>query len=184
MAEEILNTESEEVIEEKATEEVVENKNEVNDEKPILEGEMLRYQANKKSYWLGMLGVVVTLIYLFVTLNCFTNFTGILMGKILGNIILFLAGFLCCEKMKTYDLKWSYVSIAFGILAVIRAFIFPIFIISGKVIRNQPRVGLGIFLIICMFITAALYIVAGLISIKKTKVLNDYLISINEPRNI
>lgn len=175
MAEEILNTESEEVIEE--------NNNDVN-ETPVLKGEMLRYQANKQSYWLGMLAVVFTLIYLFVTLNCFTQFTGILMAKILGNIILFLAGFLCCEKMKTYDLRWGYVSIAFGILAIVRAFVFPIFIISGKVIRTEPRVGLGIFLIICMIATAVAYIFAGLISIRKTKILNDYLNSINEPRNI
>lgn len=177
MSEEILNTESENNVEEVVNEEV-------SSEQPVNKGEMLRYQTNKQSYWFGMLAVALTIIYLFVTLNCFTKFNGIIMFKILGNIVLFLAGFLACEKMKAYDLKWGYVSIAFGILAAVRAFVFPIFIISGTVIRTEPRVGLGIFLVVCMILTSIAYIFAGIVSIKKTKVLNDYLISINEPRNI
>lgn len=153
---------------------------------PVNKGQMLRYQNNKQSYWFGMIAVVFSLIYIFVLLNRFKG-SGFNIGifvVILGNIFLFLGGFLCCEKMKTYDIKWGYVAIAFGIICLVRTFVYPIFVISGKVITNESRPGIGVFLMICMILAAVLYIFAGIITIKKTKILTSYLDSINEKRNL
>lgn len=153
---------------------------------PVNKGEMLRYQNNKQSYWFGMLAVVFSLIYIFVLLNRFKG-SGFNIGifvVILGNIFLFLGGFLCCEKMKTYDIKWGYVAIVFGAICFVRTFVYPIFVFNGNVITNESRKGIAIFLMICMILSAVLYIFAGIITIKKTKILNSYLDSINEKRNI
>lgn len=160
---------------------------EANEEvKPVNYGELLRYQNNKQSYWLGMLAVVFSLIYIFVLLNRFqgNGFNAGLFIVILGNIILFLAGFLCCEKMKTYDIKWGYVALVFGAIAIVRAFVYPMFVMTGKVITKEARPGIAIVLMVCMILTAVLYIFAGIITIRKTKILNNYLNEINEPRNI
>lgn len=138
---------------------------------------MLRYQNNKISYLLSMLGLAVG-VAAFCTVYGFivevTFLTGI---DILLNILIMLFIFMAAENMKTYRDKWSYVAIGLGILQVIRFFIYPFQLFNSKLASGGRVLDTSHFVIdlILILIAAALLIAAGVISIFKCRTLKQVL---------
>lgn len=92
--------------------------------------EIMRYTKNSISFWLCMLAIVADVLY-------FTNaFSPIMEGvpftvgfvvaiDVILNILFMLFTFLCAEKLKAYQIQWSYVAFAMGIIQIARIFVVP-----------------------------------------------------------
>lgn len=109
-----------------------ENNVDNNNASSTLKMEKMRYQNNSISYWLGMLGILLSMFAAFVLLNSATPRAATLI-KILMNIAILLFGFMACEKVKAYSKNYSYVMMGIGALCVVRMFWFPIQIITNYI---------------------------------------------------
>ncbi|MGM9971719.1 MAG: hypothetical protein ACI35W_04860 [Anaeroplasmataceae bacterium] len=87
--------------------------------------EKLRYQKNTLAYLLGFLGIALTLIAAFIALNTY-KLNSLTIVKILMNVVIFLFGFLSCEKVKAYDKKYAYVLFGFAAVSILRIFWVPL----------------------------------------------------------
>lgn len=138
---------------------------------------MLRYQNNRISYLLSLLGLAVG-VAAFCTIYGFiveiTFLTGV---DILLNILIMLFIFMAAENMKTYRDKWSYVSIGLGVLQVARFFFYPFQLYNSNLSTGGKVLDISHFVIdlILILIAAALLIAAGVISIFKCRTLKQVL---------
>ncbi|MGI6781227.1 MAG: hypothetical protein ACOX56_00070 [Acholeplasmataceae bacterium] len=153
--------------------------------------EKLRYQPNRVSQWLIMGGMIFMVIALFSVINVYRYTTLTTAGIILPNIwvgieilvaiFVMLISFLLGEKYKTYDKSWHWVGFALTAYSLIKIFIFPIIlynkfldmIADGEIIKYKPKQWLAL-VIICLVVSAALYLAGTLLSIKKTGQLGKY----------
>lgn len=88
--------------------------------------EKLRYQPNKRSYYLALLAILFNVVNLFTVINSTSVTPSFEIGvKILLNIIMLLIIFLGMEKMKVYQKKWAVIIILLGALAFGRMFWMP-----------------------------------------------------------
>lgn len=88
--------------------------------------EKLRYQPNKRSYYLALLAILFNVVNLFTVINSTSVRPTFEIGvKILMNIILLLVIFLGMEKMKVYDKKWSIIVMVLGAIAFVRILWLP-----------------------------------------------------------
>lgn len=206
--ENVENTENVEVEENAVVEENVEVKEAESketdekvskDDEQINVGEKLRYQINSTSYLFGLLAVVLDAAFIFVAFNQMNIYQfgvqndvvkhWVIFPKILINIFLILASFLGSEKTKTYSEKWSIVMFIFGIVAILRIFFVPLFVITGNTVlvgktdSDAKRLTMGIILIVILGLMAASYMICGLVGYKKSKTLHKYLESIDTSLN-
>lgn len=174
--------------------------------------EMMRYRDNSLSYKLGLGGLVFSVLACFFCLNGFnpTSFTTLI--AIMLNIVILLGGFLGIEKTKSYSMKGSISLIVFGGMCAARIFWIPLLMIIhynawvkegkpnnsthiqyiGKTITTDNQYQLtylptdgnvrGILAIVCLALAAALFIVAGVIGMQRSKKLTTYLNSINQKK--
>ena len=94
--------------------------------------EEMRYQNNKLSHMLGYLGVAGSLLACFFSLpsispQAFFGGAGTII-IILLNIVVLLFGFLCAEKSKVYDVKYSKYMFGLGAVCIARMFWYPLFL--------------------------------------------------------
>lgn len=91
--------------------------------------EKMRYQKNGLAYMFGLIAIFVSIFASFVGLNSLsadaTTFFAIAL-----NIIIFLFGFLACEKVKVYKKSYSYVMLGLAITCIARIFWAPLLLIS------------------------------------------------------
>lgn len=88
--------------------------------------EKLRYQPNKRSYYLALLAILFNVVNLFTVINSTSVRPTFEIGvKILMNIVLLLVIFLGMEKMKVYDKKWSIIVMVLGAIAFVRILWLP-----------------------------------------------------------
>lgn len=101
--------------------------------------EKLRYQPNKRSYYLALLAILFNVVNLFTVINSTSVRPTFEIGvKILLNIILLLVIFLGMEKMKVYNKRWGIIIIILGALAFARILWMPLNINDwSKETRNQ-----------------------------------------------
>lgn len=88
--------------------------------------EMMRYRVNGLSYKLGLLALVLSIFGAFVCLNSTQPKTFVVIIKILMNIAVLLAGFLCVEKARNYSKQGSIGLIVIGGVCAARIFWIPI----------------------------------------------------------
>lgn len=94
-----------------------------------IRGQMMRYNANKLSFNLGVLGLAFSILAAFICLNSVQwNFSVTI--KILGNIAILLFGFLSIEKVKSYSLEYSYLLVGIGSVCALRIFWIPMKLIT------------------------------------------------------
>lgn len=147
--------------------------------------EILRYTKNSGSFWLCMLALVADVLY-------FTNAFSPVMGNVsfeigvviaidvIINIVFMLFAFLCAEKLKAYQLEWSYVALGMGVAQIIRIFIVPFLsydsVVNGETVVNHfISGGLRIQCIVWLILSAASLIGAAYIGYVKSKQLRAYL---------
>ena len=92
--------------------------------------EMMRYRVNGLSYKLGLLAILLSIFGAFVCLNSTQPKTFVVILKILLNIVILLAGFLCVEKSKNYSKEGSIGLIVIGGVCAARIFWIPIQLIT------------------------------------------------------
>ena len=85
------------------------------EDKNTLYFEKLRYNNNSLSYKLGLGALVCSITALAVKEN----------NKDI-HILILLIGFLCCEKVKTYKINYSYIMLGLGGVCAARIFWFPL----------------------------------------------------------
>ena len=88
--------------------------------------EKMRYNNNSLSYILGLLGIVFSIAACFISLNSINPFGFKTVIKVILNILVLLIGFLASEKVKVYQIKFSYVMYVLGAIAIIRMLWYPL----------------------------------------------------------
>lgn len=88
----------------------------------------MRYNNNKISYLFGILGILFVLFAGIVLLNS-VRYNWQSLVYILLLIAMVLVGFLASEKVKTYQIKYSYVMGVLGIICVLLIFWYPLSLI-------------------------------------------------------
>lgn len=157
-----------------------------------MQNEKLRYQPNKKSQLLVMIGMILMLVALFLVINVFkyTNLEKeerlikptIGLGiEILIAIFVLLLSFLLGEKFKTYEEKWLYVGVALTAYPIVKIFIYPIkiykrfnvIINAGYEIKYVPSRWL--ITVIALLVTSSIfYLMATITSYIKINQLKQY----------
>lgn len=155
--------------------------------------EMMRYRVNSLSYMFGFLAILLSVLAAFVCLNSMEPTKAYVILKIFLNIIVLLAGFLCCEKSKSYSTKGSIALIVLGVICVLRIFWIPVQLFTenpnlvGQVMENTrhatawlPSSGVfrGFLAIVLLSGSAASFIFAGIVGYIRSKKLITYLDSI------
>lgn len=102
------------------------NNNVLMEDSQTLKLEKMRYNNNSLSYKIGLVGIAFSLLAMFFALNSVNpNSVGTVVA-ILINILVFLFGFLCCEKVKVYQKKYAYGMIGISVVCFARIFWYPI----------------------------------------------------------
>lgn len=154
--------------------------------------EKFRYQPNKKSQLLSLLGIAFMIFALFKVINVykFIRFgaqngvitpTSSLGVEILVAIIVMLVAFLMSEKLKSYDKNWLYVGVAVTLYSFVKIFILPlslnktirVMIADGHTFKFNPTTWL-ITVIVSLAISAVCFGVATYIAYVKTNQLQQY----------
>lgn len=146
---------------------------------PQLQVEMDRYRPNKMSFWFCMLAIIIMCLVFCFNYEAISKSTVMTTVDIITNIILLLFIFLASEKLKAYDINWSYVTIGMAVLNLIRIFIYPLSLFNEK----QINLTLFIFNIVGYASIAVLLGYAGFVSLKKGIALKNYLKSLDEGGN-
>ena len=147
--------------------------------------EIMRYTKNSISFWLCMLAIITDVLY-------FTNaFSPVMEGvpftvgfivaiDVILNILFMLFTFLCAEKLKTYQIQWSYFAFAMGIIQIARIFIVPF--LSYEIIQKGETIVTAfmdtptkIQCIIWLALSSASLIGAAYFGFVKSKQLKAYL---------
>lgn len=88
--------------------------------------EMMRYRPNKLTYWLGLGGMMLSLLACFFGLNSLNSGTANTFAIIMINIVVLLGGFLAVEQAKSYNPVGCVTLVAFGGLSFARIFYYPL----------------------------------------------------------
>lgn len=146
----------------------------------------LRYQNNKLSYGLLLLSIITFLIGLFKTINYTTgsgNTTDMMVRPdvyvalfIALGIIMLLITFLTAEKVKTYNLGWSYGSFGLAAVHLYSIFAAPLYLLNkGELPKSE-----FIYVVVFYAISIALTVIAGVVGVIKTRALRKHLRELGE----
>lgn len=91
--------------------------------------EMLRYNANKLSYALGLLAMSFSVLGAFICLNSMNPITYQVIIIILLNVFVLLGGFLAAEKVKNYVKGGAIAQLVFGSICAARIFYIPLILV-------------------------------------------------------
>lgn len=154
-----------------------------NVEKKEIETDIMRYKNNSLSFLLCIIAIVCNVamfLSLYSNTACVPNFQlGI---DLLVNVIFLLSCFLAAEKLKTYNVSWSYVAFVIAGIEILRIFWIPTMYLKSGL--EDPLKGLNAgqftFIVIMMVIAAVSLVGAGIITLIKAKRLNAHLKRIEE----
>jgi hypothetical protein len=89
--------------------------------------------------------------------------------EIMFDLVFLMTLFYCMERVKNYDRRWSIFMVILGIITILRVLWHPI-VLKNIGLMNQALSG-GISIII----SGVLIIASGIIGIRKSTLLKDYL---------
>ena len=143
----------------------------------------LRFTKNKLSANLILLAIIANALY-FVSVyssDVGSYYYKIFIGaSVVYNLVFMLVAFLSSEGVKSYKMGYACTSIALGILQVVRIFYIPMKAwkeptpVVDSEIPTVMAEGQFRYIAVCLCISAALLIFAGIIGIIKTAALNSY----------
>lgn len=154
----------------------------------LIKKDRLRFTKNVLSSNLTLLAIVFNALY-FVSIYrsdvgsyYYTWMTGI---SVVYNLLFMLAAFLSSEGVKAYKLGYSFVLLGLGAGQLIRILIIPVKAHETILSMNGEEVAaMGdsqfMWVCVCLIASAALCIIAGLISFAKTRTLTSYLAELSE----
>ena len=143
----------------------------------------LRFTKNKLSSNLILLAIIANALY-FVSIyssDVGSYYYKIFIGaSIVYNLVFMLAAFLSSEGVKGYKIGYAWVSIILGILQAARILYIPMKAwkeptpVADSEIPTVMASGQFWYTAICLCVSAALLILAGIVGIAKTTALNSY----------
>lgn len=137
----------------------------------------MRFQLNHLSYWLGILGFLIYIVYISVTLDNIPK-TMTLGLEVMLNLFFFMILFLGLERTRQYDKKWSLYVILLGIITLLRILWHPMVLNSLKTDNRVLIGGVSRTAFISgasLAITGTLIIISGVIGYRKSCLLFKYL---------
>ena len=142
----------------------------------------MRYTKNKLSSTLAYVAIIFNVLY-FVSIyssNIGNYYYNMSMGlSVLCNLVFLLAAFLCSEGIKNYNIGYAYFLIILSVVQVARIFGIPkrahgtiITLVEEevKVMTDKQFT----YVVVCLLISAAACLIAGIVGIVKTVVLEKY----------
>ena len=151
-------------------------------DKETIKKDRLRYTNNKLSAKLTYLGILFNVLYFFSIYqsNVNTYYYNIKMGvSVLLNLIFLLVAFLCSEGVKTYKIGYAYTLIGAGALQLIRILGYPMN--AHSTLTKVEAVEILVmsdkqffWVVFCLVASAVACVVAGIIGIHKTRMLENY----------
>ena len=154
----------------------------------LIKKDRLRFTKNVLSSNLTLLAIVFNALY-FVSIYksdvgsyYYTWMIGI---SVVYNLLFMLAAFLSSEGVKAYKLGYSFVLLGLGAGQIIRILIIPAKAHGTTISMNGEEIAaMGdsqfMWVCVCLIASAALCIIAGLISFAKTRTLTSYLAELSE----
>lgn len=142
----------------------------------------LRYTKNKLSSSLIYFGILFNVLY-FVSIygsDVGTYYYNIKIGlSVVYNLIFLLVAFLASEGVKNYKFGYSYAIIVVGLLQIVRIFGIPAMAHSAKVMVVEVETSVMsdkqfIYVVICLLLSAAACVAAGIIGVYKAYTLEKY----------
>ena len=142
----------------------------------------MRYTKNKLSSTLAYVAIVFNVLY-FVSIyssNIGNYYYNISMGlSVLCNLVFLLSAFLCSEGIKNYKIGYAYFLIILSVIQVARIFGIPkraheaiITLVDGDVnVMDEKQFT---YVVVCLLISAVACLIAGVVGIYKTVVLEKY----------
>ena len=123
--------------------------------------DIMNFKQDKLSFYLLMIFIVLNTI---LTMNSSQTMeqTIRLFSYCMFNIILTLLVFLAAEKIKNYNIKWSYVTICIGVIQLLRLIVMP---------QNT----MSISNVVMYIITGLAAVIAGLLSAYKCKLRQKFI---------
>ena len=158
------------------------------DQDKSIKVDRMRYTKNKFSSNLALLAIIFDVFYFVsiyksdVSIYYYTLMIG---ASIIYNLAFMLAAFLASEGVKSYGEKYCYLLIVLGVLQFVRIFYIPWRASHATVvIANVDVVVMGA----AQFVRCAIYLgisgiallVAAVVGIQKSRVLNAYLATLGE----
>ena len=142
-----------------------------------IKADKMRYQNNSSAYWLVLLGMAISVHALFSIITPKAVVPGLTTAvEILVNIVLLLFTFLAAEKCKTYNRDWGIYLFVIAGIHVLRIFFEP-----SNLLRNKQLTGFQFSVIVTeLVVVAVLFVIAGIITIKKHDTLKTHLKEIGE----
>ena len=156
-------------------------------DKEKLKLDRMRYVNDSVPSLFAILAIVFDVLY-FVLIYKINNeyFYNYMIGiSIVVNLLFMLFGFWCSIEVKNYHGKFGYVMILLGIIQIFRIFVYPMNAHNATYLQGEllvPVMSNGQFTqsIIYLLASAALMIVGGLMSIRNSRTLQNYLNSLEK----
>lgn len=148
----------------------------------------MRFTKNTLSSNLAILAIIFDVLY-FVSIyqsDVGSWYYQLLIGaSILYNLVFLLAAFLSSEGIKNYDIHYAYLLVGLGVGQIIRIFILPMKAHAAVVTLQGAETavmtnGQFTYVVGCLIASAVCCIVAAVVGMQKSKMLNDYLASMKK----
>lgn len=142
----------------------------------------LRYTKNKTSANLAYLAIVFGVLYFVSIYQSDVNnyYYSITIGlSVICNLVFLLVAFLSSEGLKNYKLNYSFVIIAVGIVQIARIWGIPRMASEALTVIDGVEVAVmgesqHTYVVVCLLLSAACCILAGVIGMYKTLTLEKY----------
>lgn len=158
----------------------------------LIKKDRLRFTKNKMSANLILLAIVFNALY-FVSIyrtDVGSYYYKIFIGaSIVYNLVFMLVAFLASEGVKNYKMSYSYIAIVLGALQIARILYLPreaheapnpMVGMEGQTIMGDEQFT---YVSVCLILSAALLVIAGVVGIMKTTTLNNYQAELDKKHN-
>lgn len=152
-------------------------------DKQEIKKDRLRYTKNKTSANLTYLAILFNVLYFVEIYSSDVNnyyYTITIGVSVVYNLMFLLIAFLSSEGLKNYKLSYAYAIIAIGIMQIVRILGIPksahstLTTVDGTEILVMDDKQY-MYVIVCLILSAAASIVAGLIGVYKSTTLTKYM---------
>ena len=137
--------------------------------------EIMKYQADKLSYLLCILGIIFNVIY-FVSIYTNRDIVpdAVVGADVLINIIFMMIVFMASEKLKLYEKKWNVYAALLGLVQILRVFWLPMHYKNLEMLTGTKFT----LILVWLISSAAVLIFAGINATINSRILskidNDY----------
>ncbi len=142
-----------------------------------VKADKMRYQLNKASYGLILLGLSISVIAMFRIITPVTvrpNYE--IAIEIMINIVLLLVTFLAAERCKFYSKHWAFASIAIGLIHLARIFYVPASLLRKDMLSYPQFIIIALLLVI----SSLLISLGGYITWVKYNILSKHMKALSE----